>query len=103
VKFADGNETFTPLFAKESENPDVGEVIFADQEDLVVARRWCWRQSDESATRPDTTDAIFTIEAHHPGGRFDVQSALDDLQNLLAQFLGGEGEATILNADQPLF
>jgi DNA/RNA-binding domain of Phe-tRNA-synthetase-like protein len=103
VQFADGKETFTPLFANESENPDPGEVIFADEEDLVVARRWCWRQSDESATRPDTTEAIFTIEAHHPGGKADVKSALDDLETLLTQFIGGEGETGIINADRLSF
>jgi DNA/RNA-binding domain of Phe-tRNA-synthetase-like protein len=103
VQFADGGETFTPLFAKESEKPDPGEVIFADEENLVVARRWCWRQSDESATRPDTTEAIFSIEAHHPGGRTDVQASLDYLQNLLSRYVGGEGKSAILDAHQPSF
>jgi len=103
VQFADGSESFTPLFSKEAESPEPGEVIFADEADLVVARRWCWRQSDESATREDTSEAIFTIEAHHPTGERDIQDALQDLQNLLAEYVGGQAQAAIVNADQTWF
>jgi DNA/RNA-binding domain of Phe-tRNA-synthetase-like protein len=90
VRFAAGDENFTPLFQKEAEHPDAGEVIFADEARLVVARRWCWRQSDESATREDTVDAVFTIEAQHPDGHEHIRAALDDLLNLLQNHVGGE-------------
>ena len=89
VQFARGDERFKPLFATEYEHPEPGEVIFADDAGLVVARRWCWRQSDESATRPDTADAIFTIEAQHPNGQAYIQAALDDLLGLLETHVGG--------------
>ena len=89
MRFADGSERFTPLGQEQAEHPHPGEVIFADDTALVVARRWCWRQSHESAAGPDTQDAIFTVEAQHPGGRTDVQAALDDLLSLLDEFAGG--------------
>ena len=89
VQFAQGDENFTPLFQKEAEHPETGEVIFADDAKLVVARRWCWRQSDESATRENTTDAIFTIEAQHPNGQSHIQAALADLLQLLETHVGG--------------
>jgi DNA/RNA-binding domain of Phe-tRNA-synthetase-like protein len=38
-------------------------VIFTDEKDVVIARRWCWRQSEESAAREETTDVLITIEA----------------------------------------
>src|SRR5690242_6878115 len=44
VRFASGLERFTVLGEAEAEHPEPGEVIFADERDLVVARRWCWRQ-----------------------------------------------------------
>ena len=100
VRFANGNEHFTPLFAKESEQPDSGEVIFIDKANLVVARRWCWRQSDESATNLKTREAIFTIEAHHDGSHSVILQAVDDLQNLLSSFVGGEFKTAILNTDR---
>ena len=101
VQFAAGDENFTPLFQKETEHPEVGEVIFADDAKLVVARRWCWRQSDESATREDTTDAIFTIEAQHPNGQEHIQVALDDLLQLLESHVGGEFITGIASSQNP--
>jgi DNA/RNA-binding domain of Phe-tRNA-synthetase-like protein len=101
VQFAEGSESFTPLFREVAEHPDPGEVIFADEAMLVVARRWCWRQSNESATQVGTTDAVFTIEAHHTSGYEDVGSGLRDLQELLTEFVGGEYDSGIVNLDQP--
>lgn len=100
VKFATGRERFKPLFSEEFEHPDAGEVIFADEDDLVVARRWCWRQSDESATRLETTEAIFTIESQHEGGESDVQDALRDLVGLLDEFVGGEFVTGVVKVGQ---
>jgi DNA/RNA-binding domain of Phe-tRNA-synthetase-like protein len=101
VQFASGSESFTPLFMEEVENPEPGEVIFADDAELVVARRWCWRQSNESATQNNTRDAIFTVESHHPGGRADIETALGDLQQLLNEFVGGGFTTGILDIDHP--
>ena len=98
VRFARGDESFTPLGSPEPENPDPGEVIFADKADLVIARRWCWRQSDESAAGQNTQAAIFTVEAQHPGGRTAVQSALTDLDHLLANYAGGARQSGLLDA-----
>jgi DNA/RNA-binding domain of Phe-tRNA-synthetase-like protein len=90
VQFAQGDEPFTPLFKKEIEHPEPGEVIFVDGNDNVAARRWCWRQSNQSASRPDTTMLIAVTEAHHPSAREDVQAAITDMRDLIAEYLGGE-------------
>jgi DNA/RNA-binding domain of Phe-tRNA-synthetase-like protein len=103
VRFADGTEPFTNLGTTEIVNPDVGEVIFSDDSNLVYARRWCWRQSDQSAAREDTTNAIITIEGHHEGARHDIKNALTDLLVLLNQFAGGTYTHTILDKDNPAF
>jgi len=101
VQFANGSERFTPLFQKEAEHPEPGEVIFADDARLVVARRWCWRQSDESATQNHTSEAIFTIESQHHGGMINIKSALADLQNFLEEFTGGDFVSNIIDVDNP--
>lgn len=90
VRFADGSEQFFPLGQSAPEHPEPGEVIFADEGQRVVARRWCWRQSDDSAAQPATTTALFTVEAHHTGARADIQAALDDLLDLLNRHAGGD-------------
>jgi DNA/RNA-binding domain of Phe-tRNA-synthetase-like protein len=89
VQFADGDESFTPLFETQAEHPEAGEVIFADGNDLVVARRWCWRQSDESAAKPATTDVIICTEAQHEDSAGDISAALNDLHSMLGKFAGG--------------
>ena len=83
VRLADGTEHFTPLGQAEAEHPAPGEVIFCDEAKLVSARRWCWRQSAESAARDDSTTVLITVEAQHPDGRTDIESALRDLHALL--------------------
>ncbi|MGH2544004.1 MAG: B3/B4 domain-containing protein [Ardenticatenaceae bacterium] len=101
VHFADGSERYTPLFEARVEHPEVGEVVFSDTSGLVIARRWCWRQADQSAARPDTQDAIITVEAQHPGGRVDVSAALHDLLELLHEYIGGSFTSGILGQDHP--
>jgi len=83
VRFAVGNESFTDLGSTDVVPPEPGEVIFVDDDDIVSARRWCWRQSSQSATSPDTVHALITVEGLHETAGRDVESALADLQSLL--------------------
>jgi DNA/RNA-binding domain of Phe-tRNA-synthetase-like protein len=84
VRFAAGDERFTDLGSSGSEFPDPGEVIFVDTNDVVSARRWCWRQSAQSATSPATVEALIVVEGHHDTAGRDVEAALGDLASLLA-------------------
>jgi DNA/RNA-binding domain of Phe-tRNA-synthetase-like protein len=101
VRFAAGDESFTAHDAPVPEQPEPGEVIFADPAGLVVARRWCWKQSTESTVQLDTRNAILTIEAQHPGGQKEIEAALKDLSILLERFVGGDFQAGILDKGQP--
>ena len=101
VHFAAGDERFTPLGVEEVEHPEPGEVIFDDETALVFARRWCWRQSAESAAQPGTTTAILTIETMHPDGRTAVEAALKDMLPLLEAYVGGVYQWSILDKDNP--
>lgn len=84
VRFATGAEPFTDLGSTGSVHPDPGEVIFVDGEGVVSARRWCWRQSAQSATGATTVEALIVVEGHHGTARQDIESALADLTSLLA-------------------
>lgn len=103
VRFSDGDEFFTPLGVNEVEQPVPGEVIFVDQAGLVSARRWCWRQSEQSAANNDTTDAIITVEGHHNTAEGDVRGAVEDLLVLLQRFAGDPiiHQTAILSASSP--
>ena len=76
VRYADGSEDFMDLGSDKIVHPAPGEVIFSDEARMVVARRWCWRQSATSAANAATTEAVITIEAHHDGGSGDIENAL---------------------------
>jgi DNA/RNA-binding domain of Phe-tRNA-synthetase-like protein len=101
VHFADGSERYTTLGESEEDHPEPGEVVFSDETKLVIARRWCWRQSEQSAAQVDTTRAIITVEAHHAQGRADVQAAQNDLLELLRKYAGGEFISGVLDSAHP--
>ena len=83
VRLARGDETWADLGASTTERPAAGEVIFADEADVVAARRWCWRQSAASAAHEATTEILVTVEGHHDTAAHDVNDALLELEGLL--------------------
>ncbi len=104
VRFAAGDERFTDLGSGATEIPEPGEVIFADEAGLVSARRWCWRQSAESASGPGTTEIMVTVEGHHASAASDVAAAVDDLPALLrAHASPAAMTAAVLDVGQPAF
>lgn len=104
VRFATGSERFTDLGSGSQSPPEAGEVVFVDDADLVSARRWCWRQSQQSAAGPATTEAVITIEAQHEGGREAVARAMQDLETLLADHQrDAVTRSALLSSDHPSF
>ena len=104
VRQATGDESFTDLGSGTTEHPEPGEVIFIDEAGRVVARRWCWRQSAESASSATTSDVLVTVEGHHASARSDVEAALADLDALLRSFAGAtETTMGIVDAGTPAF
>jgi DNA/RNA-binding domain of Phe-tRNA-synthetase-like protein len=86
VRFASGDERFMDLGSCEGVHPDPGEVVFVDDDNVVHARRWCWRQSAQSATGASTVEALIVVEGHHDTAGRDAGSALADLTSLLAAY-----------------
>lgn len=85
VQYASGHERFTDLGTETVSHPEPGEVVFADEAGLVSARRWCWRQSDQSAARATTVEALITIEGQHQDAEVDVTRGTNDLLHLLSE------------------
>ncbi len=105
VRFAEGDESFTDLGGDGAvSRPEPGEVIFVDDARLVSARRWCWRQSAESAARAGTSEVLVTVEGHHEGAAEDVANAVADLRQLLDRHAGEpEVALAVLTPSQPTF
>ena len=97
VRFATGSELFTDLGSAENVHPYPGEVIFVDTNNVVSARRWCWRQSAQSATSTTTENALIVVEGHHDTADRDVESALTDLTSLLASHQPKGQTASVLH------
>ena len=104
VTFATGEERFTDLGSGRVEAPNAGEVIFVDGAGQVSARRWCWRQSTESAAGPTTAEILVTVEGHHETAARDVAAALADLEALLrAHASPSELVVGVVDASTPTF
>ncbi len=104
VCFAVGGERFTDLGSGTHETPEPGEVIFADEAGEVSARRWCWRQSAESASGAGTTEILVTVEGHHATASLDVAAALDDLEGLLRAYASPVAMVSaVLDPRRPVF
>lgn len=101
VHFADGSERYTTLGEDEVDHPEPGEVVFSDETKLVIARRWCWRQSEPGAAIDQTRECLITIEAQHTTGRQDIEAALHDLLALLKEYAGGTTTSAILDVHHP--
>jgi len=93
VRRAAGDERYL-TFSGQTEHPDIGEVIFADDDRQAHARRWTNRQSRASAVADATTTALIVTEAMHDTAASDVRA----LQAALADVLEASGARTLATA-----
>ena len=82
---------------EEPEAPKPGEVVFADAAH-VLCRRWNWRQDARTIVTPQTKRAIVTIQMNGVG---DWLEASEDLLDLIGEYCGGLGGATIVDKSRP--
>lgn len=87
VRPANGTETFVGIGSRAPEHPEPGEIVFVDDADTILARRWCWRQSASAAVDDHTSDALFVIEGHHPTADDDIAAAARELEALIRHHL----------------
>ncbi|QFU86464.1 B3/4 domain-containing protein [Amycolatopsis sp. YIM 10] len=97
VRYATGDEEYL-TFGGEIENPQPGEVVFADDAGQAHARRWTNRQSGLSAVREGTETVLIVAEALHETAAEDVKSLVSTLEKELAH-----PRAAILDRASPEF
>ena len=100
LRLADGSEEFCAFGSQTTEYPEPGEIIFAEG-NVVLTRRWVWRQSNHTLTLPETRSIEFNIDALPPVNREDVESIGEDIIRLVHQFCGGRTRFEILDRQHP--
>ncbi|MEY9934616.1 DNA/RNA-binding domain of Phe-tRNA-synthetase-like protein [Catenulispora sp. GP43] len=102
VRHAGGDEVYH-TFGSTTENPEPGEVIFADAAGRSHARRWTNRQSGLSAVRPATSRVLIVAEALHDSAAEDVAALMKTLAEELAAAWETTPAAALLSAAAPRF
>lgn len=101
LRFASGNETFVPFGTEIVEHPAPGEIIFTDG-DIVMTRRWTWRQSNHSLVVPETTAVEVNVDGLPPFTLRDVTAICEEVGVLLGKYCGGMSRYEVLTKDHPV-
>jgi DNA/RNA-binding domain of Phe-tRNA-synthetase-like protein len=97
---ATGRETFVPFGSDQMEHPEPGEIIFAEG-DVVLTRRWSWRQANHSLTLPETTAIEFNVDALPPASGEEAMAICGELAELVARHCGGRIRLELLSPASP--
>ncbi|MGD8537721.1 MAG: phenylalanine--tRNA ligase beta subunit-related protein [Candidatus Aminicenantes bacterium] len=89
LRFASEGEIFRPLNSDKVERTKHGEVIYADDVD-VLCRRWNWRECDKTKMTEETQGAVLVVEGLPPVDRGEVEKIVGELSRLVERFCGGE-------------
>ncbi len=95
LRFAIGSEMFRPLNSETVEFAHEGEVIYADDVE-VLCRRWNWRECDKTKMAKETGKAMLVVEGLPPVGREEMQRILEELSHLVERYCSGETRLEIL-------
>jgi DNA/RNA-binding domain of Phe-tRNA-synthetase-like protein len=100
VRHANADETYL-TFAGETENPESGEVIFADNAGQAHCRRWTNRQSRLSAVSDTTATVLIVAEALHKSASTDIPKLTATIADELAAIWMAPSTTAILTANSP--
>lgn len=89
LAIAKGDEKFKEIGQEETKNPNAGEVIFRDDND-VLGRRWNWRQSQKTKITKDSKNINLQIEGVYPVAKNDIEEAGNELMDLIQRFFNAK-------------
>lgn len=84
MRYATSNDTFIPIGSEECDNPEIGEVVYAVNNN-VRTRRWTWRQSNEGKIDENTSYVFFPIDGFKDFNDDKVNEAIKELENILKE------------------
>lgn len=97
---ATGAERFVPFGAEELEHPMPDEFVFVEG-DVVLTRRWSWRQAQHTLVASETRALEFNVDGLPPVTGVDVKAICQEVSELVTRFCGGQIQVALLTGDQP--
>ncbi|UCE42525.1 MAG: hypothetical protein JSV17_06090 [Candidatus Aminicenantes bacterium] len=95
LRFAKGDEPFFPLGSDELQTAREGEVVYADERE-VLCRRWNWRESEKTKMTEETKDALLVSEGLPPVTAEEIKLIVTDLSRMVQEYCGGETSLSVL-------
>jgi DNA/RNA-binding domain of Phe-tRNA-synthetase-like protein len=99
LRFARGDEPFRPLGTDGTQTARQGEVIYADERE-VLCRRWNWRESDKTKMTEESRDVLLVSEGLPPVTAEEMERIVADLAQMVGKYCGGETRREVLNAEK---
>lgn len=99
LRFAKGDEPFFPLGSEEMQTAKQGEVIYADERE-VLCRRWNWRESEKTKMTEETRDALLVSEGLPPVTGEEIEKIVEELAQLVEKYCGGEMCWVVLDSEK---
>jgi DNA/RNA-binding domain of Phe-tRNA-synthetase-like protein len=100
LRLAKGDETFTPFGSDQAESPLPGEIILAEG-NVVLTRRWTWRQANHTLTLPITKAIEYNVDGLPPIPVSEVDEICRQVMDLIRRYCGGRIRYEILTRDHP--
>ncbi len=99
LRLAKGDESFRPLGLEEMQTARRGEVIYADNRE-VLCRRWNWRESEKTKMTAESRDVILVSEGLPPVTAEEMQGSVEDLALMVEKYCGGRTKLEVLSAER---
>ena len=105
LRYATGNENFTPLGRPDvSEHPYPGEIIYVVVEsNEVMCRRWNWRNGHKTRITEETQTIVMNIDVLGEQSEARAVETRDRVAGMLEEFCQAETETTLLTPSNFLF
>ncbi len=98
LRRASGAEIFEPFGSEAIEHPNPGEIVFVEGE-MVLTRRWTWRQAKHTLVVPETRAVEFNIDGLPPAGREQVVQICQEVAGLIERYCQAPGTDLQISQD----
>lgn len=96
LRFARGDESFRPLGTDKIQTARRGEVIYADERE-VLCRRWNWRESEKTKMTEETRDVLLVSEGLPPVTAGEMERIVGDLAQMVEKYCRGKTKQKVLS------